>query len=212
MDISSISSVQPDYEKQALQKKQKNEKSEYTKDSVAQKKQTDRYDAQGTMISKTEALQNEEEKKIADKEEIRKQIWRQTYTLLYRALNGTEAFPELEKGLVEASKYIGEETDPIGLGDYFANNSEDWEKVQNGIVPEYFGVEKTAQRILDIWVPKNPNGPIDVDYVKGYINQAYSEVAQMFGGKLPQLVLDTQQYIMERLDEYETDNETVEDQ
>jgi len=90
------------------------------------------------------------------------------------------------------------------LADYLKEHPGDLEKAANGQVPEYFGVEATGQRILDIWLP-GYDGQSDraawVKEAKGYIQQAYDEVASMFGG-LPQLVLDTREYVMERLDEF----------
>jgi len=90
-----------------------------------------------------------------------------------------------------------------GLADHLAEHPGDLAKVADGQVPEYFGVEATGQRILGIWLPSY-DGQSDraawAKEAKGYIQQAYDEVAGMFGG-LPQLVLDTREYVMQELDE-----------
>ena len=140
-----------------------------------------------------------------------KEIWEQTYALLkeYTAQMGTAA--EFEKGMEEAVLSSGNENDPLGLGAYFAENPDALEQVQNGEIPDYFNVENTGDRILDIWLSEF-NGEADVneftDQVKEYINQAYSEVSSMFGG-LPQLVQDTQQYVMQQLDNFVQEQTTL---
>ena len=93
-------------------------------------------------------------------------------------------------------------SDPLDLIKYFEDNPDDLAKIQSGEIPEYFGKEQAGQRILDIWLIPDSDGNVDIDNARENINKAYSEILEMFGGKLPKLVLETQKYIMQKLDEY----------
>lgn len=136
--------------------------------------------------------------------EINKNIWDQTYSLLKSYAEKNETLPEFQNGLEQLSDWSQNPDDPIGLNAYFAAHPEDWEKIGLGEIPDYFNVENTGQRILDIWIgTEPPDANVDewIEEVKSLIGQAYDEISAMFGG-LPQLVLDTQAYVYERLDQY----------
>ena len=160
-------------------------------------------------ITKPATEEKEDPKVIANKEAIMREIWRQAYALLQEVTAKLDSSSEFKAGLNEIAEYTGNSEDPFGLGAYFAENPDGLEKVRAGIIPDYFSVETTAQRILDIWLPPSGGEDVDIDFVKGNISQAYAEVAGMFGGKLPQLVLDTQDYIMNKLDELAQKDEPV---
>lgn len=152
------------------------------------------YNQKGQVSSNESAsVRQDDPQEIENRESIRKQIWQQTYALLQEGY--TKSYNQLydDKGRVNS--------DPFGVDAYFSENPEDWKKVQMGIVPDYFNTENTGQRILDIWVPEGTES-LDADSVENAeknILKAYAEVADMFGGSLPQLVLDTKDYVIEKL-------------
>lgn len=90
------------------------------------------------------------------------------------------------------------------LGNFFEENPEAVEQVSRGEIPEYFNVENTARRILDIYFNYYQEGDDKeafVERAKGIIEQAYGEVAGLVG-ELPGIVLDTKQKVMEILDAF----------
>jgi hypothetical protein len=90
------------------------------------------------------------------------------------------------------------------LGAFFKENPEAAEQVSRGEIPEYFNVENTARRILNIYMPYYEEGEDKqafVDRAKDIINQAYSDVGGMVG-ELPDIVLQTRDKIMEILDKF----------
>jgi len=160
------------------------------------------YNQKGQVSQQTEEVVEDNNQDLTDRESIRKEVWRQTYALLQ------EATARLQTGSKSASydkngRIAGEEMDPFGIGAYYADHPDDWKKVQLGIVPDYFNVENTGKRILDIWMPQDGTAmdAAGVERARQNIIKAYSEVSEMFGNKLPQLVLDTKEYILEKLSE-----------
>jgi len=160
------------------------------------------YNQKGQVSQQTEEVVEDNNQDLTDRESIRKEVWRQTYALLQ------EATARLQTGSKSASydkngRIAGEEMDPFGIGAYYADHPDDWKKVQLGIVPDYFNVENTGKRILDIWMPQDGTAmdAAGVERAIQNIIKAYSEVSEMFGNKLPQLVLDTKEYILEKLSE-----------
>ncbi|MFC1564554.1 hypothetical protein ACFL6G_06425 [candidate division KSB1 bacterium] len=90
------------------------------------------------------------------------------------------------------------------LGTYFKENPEAAEQVSRGEIPEYFNVENTARRILDIYFSRYEEGEDKTSFVeraKEIINQAYGDVEGMVG-ELPEIVLQTRDKIMEILDRF----------
>ncbi|MBN2414161.1 hypothetical protein JXQ31_20975 [candidate division KSB1 bacterium] len=140
---------------------------------------------------------------IEKRESTRKEIWKQTYSLLQEAI----AKLRLDAKTVQAYDKNGrpdEETaDPFGVAAYYAEHPEDLKKVQLGIIPDYFNVENTGNRILKIWFPETDSAKDqqDVPGAVKNIGKAYSEVGAMFGDKLPQLVLDTRDYVLGKVQE-----------
>lgn len=135
--------------------------------------------------------------------QIRKQIWDQAYVLLKAYSEKSQTESNFEAGLDQIQMLSSDPQDPIGLHAYFQENPEDWQQVQMGIIPDYFNIENTGDRILDIWLGDSKGTGSSVEFlnnVKDMINQAYGEVTGMLG-ELPQLVLDTQAYIEKQLDE-----------
>ncbi len=138
------------------------------------------------------------------KYEIKKNIWDQAYALLQSYAEGNDTLPAFQQGLEQMEEWSQNPEDPIGLNAYFSEHPEDLEKIGQGEIPDYFNIENTGQRILDIWIgsePPDANVEEWVEEVKGLIGQAYGEISGMFSG-LPQLVLDTQSYVNDRLDQY----------
>jgi len=143
---------------------------------------------------------------------IQKEIKQQAYTLLQQqaAKSGDPAL--LNNFLTFDNEEIKDNADPLGLGAYFTANPEDWEQVQNGIVPDHFNMENTGQRILDIWmggIDESGDISAQVDEIKSNINMAYGDVSSMLGG-LPGLVTDTQDWIMGQLDDFVERKTTIE--
>ena len=120
----------------------------------------------------------------ATKAEIKKQIEMQTYQLLKQYMNKS---PELKQS----------------LKDFFVNNPEALEQIELGEIPEYFNVENTAKRILDIYFSQY-NGEDKAEFAeraKSIISQAYGEVEGMVG-MLPGIVQETRDKIYEVLDKF----------
>lgn len=137
-------------------------------------------------------------------ESIKAEIKKQTYVLLRQLSTGEGALPQIEDLFQYGAEVSGNQEDPLGLGAYFTANPEDWEQVQNGIVPDHFNVENTGQRILDIWmggIDESGDIAAQVEEIKSNINMAYGDVSGMLGG-LPTLVTDTQEWIMGQLDDF----------
>ncbi len=159
------------------------------------------YNQKGEVNTSTEtdtAIAEEDSNDIVNRESIRKEIWRQTYALLQ------EGYAKSYDQLYEKDKVT---SDPFGVEAYFTENPEDWKKVQMGIVPDYFNAENTGARILDIWIPEGAEN-LDAAYLENAesnIRKAYAEVADMFGGTLPQLVHDTKDYVIGKLQEMAAD-------
>lgn len=154
----------------------------------------------------TEVTQEEETEKSALvlKHQIQKEIWNQAYTLLKSYSEGSNSSSLLDDALAKFVEDGADPDDPIGLNAYYAANPADWEKVQNGEIPDYFNVENTASRIMKIWIGDGPTENTSaetLESIKDYIGQAYDEVAKMVGG-LPQLVQDTRAYIENQLDQW----------
>ena len=90
------------------------------------------------------------------------------------------------------------------LGTYFEENPEAVEQISRGEIPEYFNVENTARRILNIYFATYEEGQdrkTFVERAKGIIEQAYADVAGMVG-ELPDIVLQTRAKVMEILDTF----------
>ena len=90
------------------------------------------------------------------------------------------------------------------LGIFFKENPEAAEEVSRGEIPDYFNVDNTARRILDIYFNHYSEGEDKEGFVeraKGIIEQAYGEVAGIVGD-LPGIVLETREKVMEILDRF----------
>ena len=165
------------------------------------------YDQKGQSV---EASANTESKTNVHvlKNNIQKEIWDQTYTLLkaYSEKSGTTS--AFEDGMSQILKSGADSQDPIGMNAYFTEHPEDLAQVQKGEIPDYFNVKNTAQRILQIWVGDKPPEGSSTEWlqdIKDLIGQAYQEVTGMLG-ELPQLVLDTKDYIENQLDQWITES------
>ncbi len=118
------------------------------------------------------------------KAEIKREIKQQTIQLLTQYL---EEVPEVKNNLKE----------------FFLNNPEALKKIEAGEIPDYFNVENTAKRILDIYFSRYDGGDKE-EFVKNareIISQAYGEVEQMVGA-LPEIVLKTRDKVYEILDKF----------
>ena len=87
---------------------------------------------------------------VVNKESEMKEIWEQTYSLLQEITAQMGNLDESEKRIQDAALNADDKDDPLSLGAFFANNPEVLEQVENGKVPDYFNVENTGDRILDI--------------------------------------------------------------
>ena len=100
--------------------------------------------------------------------------------------------------------YLNKNTElKTSLGDFFRNNPEALQDISEGKVPDYFNVDNTARRILDIYFQRYDGGDRQafVDRAKGIVNQAYSEVEGEVGA-LPDIVNETRNKIMDVLDRF----------
>jgi len=107
--------------------------------------------------------------------------------------------------LAQLKKFIDENPEMKEmLFEFYSNNPEALQKVAGGEIPEYFNVDNTAKRILDIYFSQYDGGDRQefVDRAKGIIKQAYSEVEGQFDGGLPSIVYATRDKIMEILDKF----------
>jgi len=91
------------------------------------------------------------------------------------------------------------------LLNFFDENPEAVEEVKNGEIPEYFNVENTAKRILDIYfsrLTENENKSEFVERAKEIIEKAYFEVESLVNSELPEIVLKTRERVFEILDKF----------
>ena len=124
-------------------------------------------------------------KTIGDtREEIRKQIKEQTINLLSSLLVD---HPEVKDS----------------LGQFIKENPDAAEEISNGEIPDYFNVDNTSKRILDIYFSRYDGGDKQafVERAKEIINQAYSDVEGEVGS-LPSIVNQTHDRIMDILDKF----------
>jgi len=66
----------------------------------------------------------------------------------------------------------------------------------------YFGVEKTAERIVQFAVSIAGGDPARIDAIKAGIDRGFAEAKQAFGGWLPDISYDTYDAVMQKLDEW----------
>ncbi len=92
----------------------------------------------------------------------------------------------------------------VDFTEYLEENPEDLEKIEQGVVPEYWNKENTAKRIFDIALlsfNKDDNKEDFYENSKKFIKQAYSEVEKLIG-KLPDLVIETKEAVLKGLDDF----------
>jgi hypothetical protein len=161
------------------------------------------YNRKGKVSYSEMIEENENPVDIDKRETIRKEIWKQTYSLLQEAIAKLRIDEKTVQTYDKSGRPDEETADPFGVIAYYAEHPEDLKKVQLGIVPDYFNVENTGNRILKIWFPENDaaKDQEQVDRAVKNIGKAYSEVGIMFGDKLPQLVLDTREYVLGKVKE-----------
>jgi len=161
------------------------------------------YNQKGEVHSSENIEEGENPVDLEKRESVRKEIWKQTYSLLQEATAKLQVTAKTVQSYDKNGRIYEETADPFGVAAYYSEHPEDLKKVQLGIVPDYFNVENSGDRILKIWFPEN-KGPINQEEVERAvknINKAYSEVGTMFGDKLPQLVLDTKEYVLGKVNE-----------
>jgi len=161
------------------------------------------YNQKGQVSYGEKIEQDENPVDIDKRESIRKEIWKQTYSLLQEATAKLQVNVENVQTYDKNGHSNDKAEDPFGVAAYYSEHPEDLKKVQLGIVPDYFKVKNTGDRILKIWFPEN-GGPKEKDAIEraeNNIGKAYSEVGTMFGNKLPQIVLDTREYVLGKVKE-----------
>jgi hypothetical protein len=90
------------------------------------------------------------------------------------------------------------------LGSFFENDPEAVEQVGNGEIPEYFNVDNTARRILNIYFSHYQEGDDKMKFAeraKSIIEQAYGDVGEIVGD-LPEIVLETRIKVMQILEDF----------
>ncbi len=70
---------------------------------------------------------------------------------------------------------------------------------------EYWGVEKTAQRIVDFAKSISGGNTAYIDKLREAFKEGYGQAESSFGGKLPQISKDTYDRVMELFDEWENE-------
>ena len=90
------------------------------------------------------------------------------------------------------------------LARFFEKNPEALKEIQQGKIPEYFNVENTARRILNIFFSRydGEDPEVFVNRVKKIINQAYKDVENIIGGSLPEIVQKTKEKVLQMLDDF----------
>ena len=73
----------------------------------------------------------------------------------------------------------------------------------------YFGVEQTSDRIFQFAVGIAGGDPARLDAVKEGVEQGFQEALDAFGGWLPDISYQTYDAVMERLDQWAAESETV---
>ena len=116
--------------------------------------------------------------------EIRQQIQDQTLSLIRSFLLDS---PELRES----------------LGNFFTENPDALKQVAQGEIPDYFNVENTARRILDIYFNRFDGQDREAfgERARSLIDQAYEEVSALAGG-LPGIVQETRAFINRTLDDF----------
>jgi hypothetical protein len=92
----------------------------------------------------------------------------------------------------------------VFLGAYFKEHPEDLQAISQGEIPEYFNVDNTTRRILDIYFSRYQEGEDKSEFVKrakSIIEQAYGDVEKMVG-TLPDIVQQTRSKVNELLDKF----------
>ena len=82
---------------------------------------------------------------------------------------------------------------------FFEKNPEAAEQVGRGEIPEYFNVDNTARRILNIYFSRYEEGQNREEFTaraKSIIEQAYTDVKGLVG-ELPDIVLQTREKVMD---------------
>ncbi len=156
------------------------------------------YNQQGKINYDTNIEPDENPEDIVNRETIRREIWKQTYSLLQEAIAKLRVDANIVQSYDKNGRPDKKTADPFGVAAYYEEHPEDLKKVQLGIVPDYFNVENTGNRIFNILFPENgaAKDPEALDRAVKNIGKAYTEVGAMFGDKLPQLVLDTREYVL----------------
>jgi hypothetical protein len=71
----------------------------------------------------------------------------------------------------------------------------------------YFGVEKTAKRILDFAKAISGGNPEKIQLLKDAFIEGFEEAKEIFGGELPEISEKTYEKVMEGFDEWEKEND-----
>lgn len=134
--------------------------------------------------SQTQDVENQQDLKGGTKEEIREQIKMQTIALLSQYMSKN---PELKDSMSQ----------------FFNDNPTAAVEIAQGKIPEYFNVDNTAKRIVDIYFNRYDGGDRKafVERAKNIISQAYNEVGGDVG-TLPDIVYQTRNKVMEILDKF----------
>jgi hypothetical protein len=79
------------------------------------------------------------------------------------------------------------------------------EQVQRGEVPEYFNVKNTGTRILDIVLRTYAEGEDRKAFAEkalGLLKEAYGDAERIWGGALPDLVLQTRDAVFRAIERF----------
>lgn len=71
----------------------------------------------------------------------------------------------------------------------------------------YFGVEKTAKRILDFAKAISGGNPEKIELLKDAFVEGYEEAKEAFGGELPEISQKTYDKVMEGFEDWENEDE-----
>lgn len=85
------------------------------------------------------------------------------------------------------------------------------EKAQELIAEDgYFGVEQTSDRIVNFAIAAAGGDVSKLEAIKQGVETGFTEAREIFGGYLPDISYDTLDAIMEKLDAWATQSESVE--
>ena len=70
----------------------------------------------------------------------------------------------------------------------------------------FWGVEQTSERLFDLAIAFSGGDPEKMEVMRGAIKRGFAAAERAFGGELPSISHDTLDAVMQRLDEWQSNN------